>query len=196
MKHRSEEWLTDSCEQLGVSPPGGFYPRALAFLDLLDSCSARMNLIGPGEEGRLWERHLLESIAFGPFIPSDRLVDIGTGAGFPGFVLAMLGFRVTMVEPRRKRCAFLETALRECDVHAVVVNGRLEEAGPFPCGTVFTSRGVKRPCEMVRMAGAVSSGDFVLLTRVSHPADIGVSTPLPSPPLDRGGFILQYSHSR
>lgn len=196
MEHRPEEWVASCCGSLGVDPPSGFYARAQAFLGLLSLCSKRMNLIGPGEEDRLWERHLLESVAFGPFIPGDDIVDIGTGAGFPGFVLALLGFSVTMVEPRRKRCAFLEMASRECAVGARIVNARLEDAGPFPGKTVFTSRGVKRPGDMVRMAGSVSEGDFVLLTRVSHPADIGVSTPLPSPPLDREGFILQYSHSR
>lgn len=196
MEHRSEAWVSSRCSRLGVDIPPGFYAGARTFLELLSLSSKRMNLIGPGEGGRLWERHLLESVAFGPFIPGEHVVDIGTGAGFPGFILALLGFSVTMVEPRRKRCAFLETAARECAVGAKIINARIEDAGPFPRGTTFTSRGVKSPEDMVRMVDSVSEGDPVLLTRVSRPVEIGVSTPLPSPPLDRKGFILQYSHSR
>jgi len=188
------------CSQLQVDIDLDFYTKAGIFMDLLVDCSKRMNLVGPGEQSRLWKRHVLESVAFAPFLSRDEFIDIGTGAGFPGFVLSLLGYRGVFVEPRGKRCAFLETAARECGVSCKVVNERIESAGPFPAGTQFTARAVKEPTTLVELISSSVEGPFSLLTRVSDDStsclDRPVVTELPTPPLDRGGFLLQYSHSR
>ncbi len=168
------------------------------FLDLLLRSADKQNLIGPSEFSRLWPRHVLESIAFVKHLPSTKIVDIGTGAGFPGFILAICGFDVVMVESRRKRCAFLETVARQCGVSCEVRNCRIEDTLPFSSGAIFTSRAVKKPEEMVEMIKPVAPGEFTLVTRVSQLPEPGkviqVSDGLPIPPLDRTGYILQYRH--
>lgn len=186
------------CSVIGYSLTEEQFVKIEMFLDLLVKTSVKQNLIGPLEHSRLWPRHVLESIAYIKNIPDKRIVDIGSGAGFPGFVLAVCGFDVIMVESRRKRCAFLETASRLCKVVCEVRNARIEETSPFPEGTIFTSRAVKQPMEMVRLIEPVATGNFMLVTRVSdyqkESEIISISAPLPTPPLDRKGYILQYRH--
>jgi 16S rRNA (guanine(527)-N(7))-methyltransferase RsmG len=186
------------CLLLGVEISDDFHRRTSVFLNLLVECSSRMNLTGPVEKDRLWKRHVLESVAYAPFLGNGTIVDIGSGAGFPGFVLALLGYDVVMVEPRHKRSAFLETAARECGVSALVRSQRIEKAGPFPSGTQFTCRAVSDPLQIIRLVSTASEGDFSLVARVSERAEIGTGsvryTELPVPPLDRKGIMLQYSH--
>jgi len=187
------------CLSLGVHISEDFFSKSGKFLDLLSDCSRRMNLFGPGEKRRLWKRHVLESVAFAPFLNRGPVVDVGSGAGFPGMILAFLGFDMILVEPRHKRAAFLETAARECAVQCSVLWGRIEDSGPFPPGTQFTARAVKEPAQMIRLISSVSGPGFTLVTRISDKtvydgASTGI-TELPIPPLDREGIILQYSHS-
>ena len=202
MKHDipgSMEEITEQCQLLGVSVNEEFHGKIRCFLDLLQDCSRRVNLIGPGERSRLWGRHVLESVAFAGFLKEHSVVDVGAGAGFPGFILAILGYDVTMVEPRGKRCAFLEVASRECGVRCTILNSRIETAGPFPSSTQFTARAVKEPDQLIRMIAPAASGDFSLYTRVPDNSFRSSScfqvSSLPVPPLDRPGFMLQYSHS-
>ncbi|HOP27707.1 MAG TPA: class I SAM-dependent methyltransferase [Candidatus Sabulitectum sp.] len=204
MKHHDlpePEALARACSSLGVSPPADFHGRLAIYLDLLAECAGRMNLIGPAETGRLWGRHVKESVSYAAFIrPGSEVTDIGSGAGFPGFVLSLLGFSTTLIEPRRKRAAFLETAARECSIDScTVLCSRVEDAGPFPSETVFTSRAVKGAGTIISLLRDLATGPFTLLTRVENRelvAEEGcVLHRLPSPPLDRDGFLLQYSHS-
>ena len=68
-------------------------------------------LIGPREVPRLWDRHLLNCAALAELIkPGERVADIGTGAGLPGLVLALVrtDIQVILVEPLQRRCDFLQ----------------------------------------------------------------------------------------
>lgn len=191
--------ILDICRELRVEPPEDFPYRLGTFLDLLNSCSSRMNLIGPEEWGRIWRRHVLESVCYASRLESGPVVDVGTGAGFPGLILALLGYTVTMVEPREKRCGFLSTAARECGIKADVLCSRIEDTGPYGSGSRFTARAVRKPEELVKLLGIAAAGDFSLLVRVPATSCISggdcVFHRLPVPPLDREGFLLQYSHS-
>jgi len=181
---------------LGVRIGEGHYRKIGGFLDLLGKTAKKTNLVGPAEISRLWTRHVLESLAFIPFLPTEKVIDIGTGAGFPGMILAICGFEVTMVESRRKRCAFLETAARGCGVSCSIINSRIEDLNSFPGHSIFTSRAVKGPEIMAELIKPAVAGEFVLVTRVSERTETCsnavISEMLPIPPLDRNGFILQY----
>ncbi len=201
MKHNFPESFSAAqgdCALLGVDLSEESYLKIGYFLDLLVVSAGKINLVGPSEIDRLWTRHVLESMAFIPFLTGDTIVDVGTGAGFPGMILSLCGYNVIMVESRRKRCAFLETAARKCRVSCSIVNSRIEDAGPFPRGSLFTSRAVKGHKEMVKLISPSAPAGFSLVTRVSHRvetcSDTVTSEKLPMPPLDRQGFILQYRH--
>ncbi|MDQ1739066.1 MAG: rRNA (guanine527-N7)-methyltransferase, partial [Pseudonocardiales bacterium] len=89
-------------------------------------------LLGPREVSRLWERHLLNSVAVAELVPSDaRLVDIGTGAGLPGLAMACVrpDLSVDLVESLLRRTDFLTevvTALELTD-RVRVIRGRAED---------------------------------------------------------------------
>lgn len=90
----------------------------------------RVSLVGPGAGSEILERHYLDSLMALPLIESsDRtVVDIGTGGGFPGLVLAAARSRlaVTMIEPRQKKWAFLATVSKGLGLSSPAVNARVE----------------------------------------------------------------------
>jgi 16S rRNA (guanine527-N7)-methyltransferase len=121
--------------------PGGFaecFPvsretqaRLEAYADLLTRWSARINLVGRDTLVDLWRRHMLDSAQVLPLVPANAqsLIDLGSGAGFPGLVLAILGVPgVELVEADRRKAAFLceaarvaaaNVAIRACRIAAV-----------------------------------------------------------------------------
>jgi len=186
---------------LGVTADGTVIDRLGEFAGLLErGAGGRFgNLIGPSEMGRLWSRHILESVAFIPLLETGvPVVDIGSGAGFPGIVLALFGLEATLVESRRKRFLFLMWVRETMKLGNVrLLNGRVEDCGPFPGRVSFTARAVENPLSLVQRISVTSREGFSLTVRTgepySHPP-VGFVKELPSPPLDRPGFMVQFRH--
>ena len=120
-------------------PPGAaavFGPaldEARAYAGMLATRGVEWGLIGPHEVPRLWDRHLLNCAVVADLIGSQyrTLVDIGSGAGLPGIVLAMMrpGLAVTLLEPMERRCRFLSGCVAELGLaNARVLRGRAEDA--------------------------------------------------------------------
>jgi 16S rRNA (guanine527-N7)-methyltransferase len=89
--------------------------RLEAYAELLVRWSARINLVGRATLADLWRRHMLDSAQLLPLVPADAktLIDLGSGAGFPGLVLAILGLPgVELVEADARKAAFLREAAR------------------------------------------------------------------------------------
>ena len=101
-----------------------------------------MNLVGPRGLDDPWRRHVLDSAQLARFVPAGaaRIVDIGSGAGFPGLVLALLGGdagpRVDLIESNRRKAVFLETAIRETGAPAQAVCARVESRPVAPAPAV------------------------------------------------------------
>lgn len=93
-----------------------------------------VSLIGQGTVEEMVRRHYAESLAALPFVGSGRLVDLGSGAGFPGLVLAVAcpSLEVTLVESRQRKAAFLEFASRRSGVRCRVLAARV--VLPLPAG--------------------------------------------------------------
>jgi len=120
-------------------PPGAvavFGPaldEARAYAGMLATRGVEWGLIGPHEVPRLWDRHLLNCAVVADLIGSRyrTLVDIGSGAGLPGIVLAMMRpeLAVTLLEPMERRCRFLSGCVAELGLaNARVLRGRAEDA--------------------------------------------------------------------
>jgi 16S rRNA (guanine527-N7)-methyltransferase len=111
---------------------------------LLASEGVLRGLIGPREVPRLWDRHLLNCGLLGPLVPeASRVVDLGSGAGLPGLVLALArpDLDVTLIEPMARRTAFLEEARATLDAGNVrVVRGRAEDWSGAERFDVVTAR--------------------------------------------------------
>jgi 16S rRNA (guanine527-N7)-methyltransferase len=107
--------------------------RLAAHLALLERWQRRMNLVGAATLADPWRRHFLDSAQLAPLLPSDdpRLIDLGSGAGFPGLVLAILTpARVRLAESDARKCAFLSEAARVTGATAEIVNARIESLAP------------------------------------------------------------------
>ncbi|WP_241995360.1 16S rRNA (guanine(527)-N(7))-methyltransferase RsmG [Kribbella sp. VKM Ac-2568] len=125
------------------------FPRAAdrlaAYADLLATEGTLRGLIGPREVPRLWDRHLLNCAVLERLIPEESTVaDIGTGAGLPGIVLALVrpDLQVALVEPLLRRTTFLQEAVEMLGcTNAEVVRSRAEDL-PAASYDVVTSRAV------------------------------------------------------
>src|SRR5215467_768296 len=117
--------------------------RMAAYLALLDAARRRTNLTGPLTAAELVD-HALESVIGSALIPAaSAVVDIGSGAGFPGLPLAIArpDIGMTLVEPRRKRLDFLREVVREVGLPRVVCARRLQDLPPGGA-SVATARAV------------------------------------------------------
>jgi 16S rRNA (guanine527-N7)-methyltransferase len=125
---------------------GAALPQAEKYAELLADRGVERGLIGPAEADRIWERHLLNCAAVAHLLPArSSLVDVGSGAGLPGIVLAMLSpeSRVTLVEPLARRVDFLTEAVAELGLtNAEVVRGRAEDLAGQISADVVTARAV------------------------------------------------------
>ena len=125
---------------------GSRLPLAVAYADLLAGEAEVRGLIGPREVPRLWERHLLNCALVADLVPQGAsVVDIGSGAGLPGLVLALRrpDLRVTLLEPLLRRTTFLELAASRMELDNVTVHrGRAEEVHGEMYFDVVTSRAV------------------------------------------------------
>ena len=119
-------------ERLGLTLSPEQLDKFARYLELLRQENQRTNLFSRHDAARLAERHLLESIAWVPAVrPPLRapLLDLGSGAGFPGIPLAILlpDLQMVLVESRKKKALFLERVVRELRLPVQVFAGRVEE---------------------------------------------------------------------
>ena len=133
---------------------GPALPLAERYAALLAGTAVERGLIGPREAGRLWERHLLNCAVVSELVPRPAsLIDIGSGAGLPGIVLAMMlpDVRVTLLEPMARRVVFLEECVASLGLDNVAVyRGRAEDAAGRLVADVVTARAV---APLDRLAG-------------------------------------------
>jgi len=102
---------------------------------LLAAANARTNLTRIAGEAEFVEKHALDALLGAPLLPAGPLVDVGSGGGVPGLVLAIVAPErpVLLVEAVRKKTAFLEDAVRALALERVAVRwGRAEEVGREP----------------------------------------------------------------
>ncbi|MGA9148433.1 MAG: 16S rRNA (guanine(527)-N(7))-methyltransferase RsmG, partial [Candidatus Nanopelagicales bacterium] len=133
-----------------------------AYVELLRTLGVERGLIGPREVDRLWERHILNCAAVSDaeagFIPEGvTVVDVGSGAGLPGLVWAIVrpDLQVTLVESMQRRVDFLNLAVDQLDLggQVSVVRARAEDVVGTTSGQVVTARAV---APMGRLIGWLS----------------------------------------
>jgi 16S rRNA (guanine527-N7)-methyltransferase len=103
-------------------------------VDRLRQWQSRINLIAPSTLSEIWVRHILDSGQLSHLEPeAQHWIDLGSGGGFPGLVVAILGaerpgFRVDLVESNGKKAAFLRQIIREAGLNSRVFAERIEVA--------------------------------------------------------------------
>ncbi len=104
----------------------------VAYYELLLDWNSRMNLTAITEPKEVAQKHFADSLAALPYLPQDaRVVDVGTGAGFPGVPLLIMrpDLKLTLVDSLQKRVHFLNTVLQTLGLRAETVHARAEDFG-------------------------------------------------------------------
>ncbi len=120
--------------------------RLECYAALLEKWNRAINLVARGSLTDLWRRHMLDSAQLWPLLPPVRgrpcrILDLGSGAGFPGLVLAIMGIpeatvEVHLVEADEKKAAFLREAARVVEAPVTLHVQRIENLAPFPVDAV------------------------------------------------------------
>lgn len=114
------------------------------------------NLVSRRARAELWERHVLEAVAFADRLPAAKtLLDVGSGGGFPGLVVAIMrpGLNVTLLDSSAKKTAFLEDMAEELGIDVDVVRGRAEDLRDGPLGGAFELVSARAVAPLDRLAG-------------------------------------------
>jgi 16S rRNA (guanine527-N7)-methyltransferase len=182
---------------------GAALDQARRYAQLLATDGVTRGLIGPRETERLWDRHLINCAVVAELLPERGvLVDIGSGAGLPGVVLAMLrpSLRVILLEPLLRRSVFLEECVAELGLsNATVLRARAEEkAAAHIEADVATARAV---APLDRLAGwAVRllrpGGELLAIKGQSADEEIAAAQPVLSRLGVRSAEVLQAGHGR
>lgn len=172
---------------LGVPLDDDQLARFARYLQLLLSWNRKINLTAITEPTDVVDRHFLDSLSVAPLLTGlQTLVDVGSGAGFPGVALAVAlpSLRVTCVESIRKKTAFLETLRVELAPHLEVLCSRAEALGPRTFDAAV-SRATWDPSEwLAHGAPLVSPGGLLIAMQTADSQD------LHSPP----GFVTLPPH--
>jgi 16S rRNA (guanine527-N7)-methyltransferase len=161
-------------ETLGASDAvkaylGAGYDGVARYAELLRDQGELRGLIGPREVPRIWERHILNSAAVVQYLPtSGSVADIGSGAGLPGVVVAVMRpeLEVILVEPMERRTTWLAEVVTELGLTNVQVKrGRAEEFHDAFEVDAVTSRAVAPLSKLVRMSMPLVrvGGEMVIL---------------------------------
>ncbi|HTT92917.1 MAG TPA: 16S rRNA (guanine(527)-N(7))-methyltransferase RsmG [Acidimicrobiales bacterium] len=146
---------------------GAALDKARDFAALLATEGVTRGLIGPRETPRLWDRHLLNCAVVAELLPpAGQLVDIGSGAGLPGIVLALVRpqLEVILLEPMLRRVSFLQECVESLGMaNTSVVRGRAEELSGKLRADVVTARAVAPLDKLAGWATGLLGPDGVIL---------------------------------
>jgi 16S rRNA (guanine527-N7)-methyltransferase len=139
--------------------------RLRAFAELLLRWNASLNLVAPRDAEVLWERHIADSLQLVPLMPQGvaRGIDLGTGGGFPGLILAIAtGVPFDLIESDRRKASFLRTAVLESRAPATVHCCRIEDA-VVPPAPLVTARALAPLTRLLPMAARLLTADGICL---------------------------------
>jgi 16S rRNA (guanine527-N7)-methyltransferase len=163
---------------------GDALPVAERYAKFLAEAGVVRGLIGPREMDRLWERHLINCAVVGEVVPDEaRVVDIGSGAGLPGIVLAIVrpDLAVTLLEPLLRRVTFLNECVELLELENVEVRrGRAEEVAAEFSMDVATARAVAPLDRLAQWALPLlrPGGELLALKGERAAAELGEAKPV------------------
>ncbi|MGO1591752.1 16S rRNA (guanine(527)-N(7))-methyltransferase RsmG, partial [Ancrocorticia sp.] len=175
--------MVESAPVGGAEHFGTAWGQLNLFADMIVREGEVRGLVGPRELDRLWTRHILNSAAVLDFIPTEgTIIDVGSGAGFPGLVVAICrqDCRVNLVDSMERRCDWLRDAVDELSLNNVVVtNARSESLVGKVSADVVTARAVARVNKLLgwTMPLLKPGGSLIALKGVSVDSEIDDAVP-------------------
>jgi len=167
--------IASGARDLGVSLPDGAAARLSAYLALLGRWNRAYNLTAVRDPADMVTRHVLDSLAVLPHLGAGTLLDVGSGAGLPGLVLALARpeLEVTLLDSSLKKTRFLRQALAELAVaNARVAQARMQEYRPPRSFDMVISRALGRLADLYRDARhLVAPGGRLLFMKGTRPDD-------------------------
>jgi len=141
-----------------------------SYLDLLVKWNKKINLTSEKTAREILQRHIFDSLQYcRALIPNNRIIDIGSGAGFPGVPLKIIypNLNTILVESQRKRCSFLDTVIHHLNFQKIIViNERAEKVSPAPLVDVVILRGVSDINSCLKLATRfLGNGGKVILKK-------------------------------
>lgn len=135
------------------------FDRLCDFEAMFRHWSARINLAAPSTLSQLWERHILDSAQLIRLAPhANHWLDIGSGGGFPGAIVALLlrereEAHIDLVESNRKKAAFLQTVLAKLEAPATIHANRIEDCyDRVPAPEIITARALAPLSRLIPLA--------------------------------------------
>ena len=131
-----------------------------AYHDLLIRWQAKLNLVAASTERDIWDRHFLDSAQLCQCLPPQHSpgpwIDVGSGAGFPGLVVSLLGYYpVHLVERNKKKAEFLREVISATHSNAVVHSQSLEDL-QLPTAAVISARALAPLCRLLSLVEPIS----------------------------------------
>ena len=141
--------------------------RLNCFAALLIRWNQRINLVASRDIANLWARHIADSLQLAPLIPPGAtMTDLGSGAGFPGLVIAICtGIPVTLIEADTRKASFLREAARTTQASVTIVNSRIEQAAVPPASVVAARALAPLPLLLDWSVPLLSRGGFCLFLK-------------------------------
>lgn len=176
LQEQLQQQLQDGIGRLGLKDlPAGTGEKLLAYLALLVKWNAAYNLTAVRDPQQMLVKHLLDSLSILPQVKGGTLIDVGTGAGLPGIVLAIARpeLQVTLLDSNGKKVRFLKQVIAELKIaNAQAVQSRVED---FDARfDVVTSRAFATLADMIGWSGqlAAEGGEFLAMKGVRPDAEI------------------------
>ena len=162
----ADETLIAGAAQLGIELSERQAGQLIVLLDQLDDWNERMNLTAIRERGAQITKHLLDSLSVQPFLQGERILDVGTGAGFPGLPLAIVNpsLQFTLLDSTAKKLKFIDhTAALLGLPNVQTVHTRAEDFRPAQRFDIVVSRAVGPVEQFVKWTGHLVVGGGRLL---------------------------------
>lgn len=175
MRGEERDMLAAGARELGFELDPARAETLLALVDALQEGNARFNLTAIRDRPGMLRKHVLDSMSLKPYLRGERVADVGTGAGFPGLVLAVVDpqRRFTLIEATGKKARFVEaTAERIGCRNVLIVNSRAESYRPFELFDTVVARALSSLAHFVAYAGHLCApGGRLLAMKGKRPDD-------------------------
>jgi 16S rRNA (guanine527-N7)-methyltransferase len=166
--------LASGAGELGIDL-GARAESLLKLVDELEQGNALFNLTAIRDRPGMLRKHVLDSLSLQPYLRGERVADVGTGAGFPGLVLAIVNpeRRFTLIEATGKKARFVEQTTQRLGLNNVLVaNSRAETYRPFELFDTVAARALSSLADFVAYAGHLCApGGRLLAMKGKRPDD-------------------------
>jgi len=174
MQDEERELLASGAAELGIDL-GLRAESLLRLVDELEQGNAQFNLTAIRDRPGMLRKHVLDSLSLQPYLRGERVADVGTGAGFPGLVLAIANpqRQFTLIEATGKKARFVEQTVERLGLgNVLVANSRAETYRPFELFDTVVARALSSLADFVAYAGHLCApGGRLLAMKGKRPDD-------------------------